>query len=158
MKYQAKLNNLKFKTNFILYSSGPQAFHPPINQYHKSHARDSVGQISETLEFNDDRKFSISGNYKLFIKFMFLSKFQFEENLTKNWEYSNWCLFFSTSSIDFLFFTFEYSSWYNDIIYLTNFKTKNYPPIKTKMLLICTSLKNKQTNYWNIGIRNCITN
>lgn len=50
--------------------------HPPIHQFHRpyshqsqtvskheSHDRHSVGQISENMEYNDDRKYSISGKF-----------------------------------------------------------------------------------------------
>jgi hypothetical protein len=51
-----------------------QNFHPPIHQFHRplsqqqgqrcdmSTDRNSVGQVSETVEFNDDRKISMPGN------------------------------------------------------------------------------------------------
>lgn len=64
--------------------------HPPIHQYHRpyshhsqqtiskheSHDRHSVGQISENMEYNDDRKYSISGEshlVRLSSKFIFSS-------------------------------------------------------------------------------------
>ena len=41
-----------------------------MNKFEMSIDRNSVGQMSENMEFNDERKYSISGNYKsCYIKF-----------------------------------------------------------------------------------------
>lgn len=61
------------------------SYHPPINHYHRphsqqhtqmlkhesSHDRHSVGQISENLEYDNDRKYSISGESWIIIKNLF---------------------------------------------------------------------------------------
>lgn len=98
------------------------SYHPPINHYHRphsqqhtqmlkhesSHDRHSVGQISENLEYDNDRKYSISGESWIIIKnLFFFQEFRVkmvdkEWMLDTSWLVNNFYLHLNTVCIQFL--------------------------------------------------------